>query len=169
MKKTVKHLLVSILAASSLCTSIPLSASAATVSPQISENVSSGLVMVDQTVEHLADGGYITIEIYESPSLSRAISQKQGRKVVTQSDSNGKMVWQYTLSATFSVNSGVSATCTKVTGTPSIYDTAWFTVSNTPNRSGNRATGNITMQNRTSKQKVSRSVTLTCDAYGNLS
>ena len=66
--------------------------------------------------------------------------------MISYSDSNGKQLWDYTLYGTFTVNPGVSATCTSVTGSPKIYDNSWSVASNTPSRSGNKATGKITMQ-----------------------
>ena len=102
----------------------------------------------------------------------RGVKLIQGEKMISYSDSNGKQLWDYTLYGTFTVNPGVSAPCTSVTGSPKIYDNSWSVASNTPSRSGNKATGKITMQKKFSGsvvQTVSKTVTLTCDANDKLS
>lgn len=172
-QKKLKKLIASMLIAGSICVSLPLSVSAATLPNSISNE--STFILVSETVEYLADGSYITTRIYESPNVvsSRAATyEKSGEKLVTYNNSDGKMVWKYLLSATFVVNPGVSATCKACYGTPSVLDSSWSVASNVPSGSGNKATGKITMQRKvlgTVVQTVSKTITITCDANGKLS
>lgn len=170
-RKNFKKLIASILIAGSICVALPCSVSAATTS-NASYQEAPG-ILISESVEYLKDGSSITTSIYESPIVSRAQTyEKSGAKALTFKDSNGKLLWTYTLAATFIVNPGVNATCKSATGAPSISDNSWSVVSNVPSCSGNKATGKITMQKKvlgTVAQTTTQTVTLTCDANGNLS
>lgn len=170
--QNIKKVIASILIAGSLCVSAPFAVSAATTANSLSYEMNSA--PLSETVEYLADGYSLTTSIYaETPVLTRASTYEQaGRKVISFKDSNGKLLWDYTISAVFTVNPGVSATCKTCAGTPKIYDNSWSIVSNKPSRSGNKATGTITMQKTvlgTVVQTITRTINLTCDANGNLS
>lgn len=169
--KRMKKLIVSALLAGSLCMALPLGVSAATNTNSLSQE--AGDILVDEKVEYLADGSYITTRTYCSSIMSKASTYNTtGRKVATYTDNTGKLLWTYTLVATFSVNPGVSATCTSCSATPSISDSSWSVVSNKPSRSGNKATATITMQRKvlgTVAQTTTKTLTITCDANGKLS
>ena len=170
-QKKFKKFIVSALIAGSLCVALPCSVSAATIPNSLSQDNAD--ILISESVEYLEDGSSITTSVYKSPILSRAATYEQpGSKTITFKDSNGKILWKYTLSAIFVVNPGVSATCKSASGTPFIYDNSWSVVSNKPSRSGNKATGTITMQKKllgTVVQTTTQTVNLTCDANGNLS
>lgn len=112
----------------------------------------------------------ITQDNFLSNPQSRATQTVSGSNTVTVKDGSTTL---YTLSvhATFSVNVGVSATCTGCSYTYSIKNSSWHFDSATATKSGNTATatGNfhkevlfITTQTRTTTAQ------LACDKNGNL-
>lgn len=112
----------------------------------------------------------ITQDNFLSNTQSRAAQTVSGSNTVTVKDGSTTL---YTLSvhATFSVNVGVSATCTGCSYTYSIKNSSWHFDSATATKSGNTATATgqfhkevlfITTQTKTS------TVRLTCDKNGNL-
>ena len=173
MKKNprTKKALLSLCLAATLCAAVPLSASAAAAPQEVSQFATS-VRTISTTVEYLPDGSSLTTEVQEVVGpQTRATVTKTGQKVLTYKDSNGKLLWKYTLTAEFSVNQGV-ATCTRANGLPTVYASDWSTAGNQPSRSGNRATGTVTMQRKVLGNVVEtkrETITLTCDKNGNLS
>lgn len=129
-------------------------------------------VLVSETVEVLPDGTVITISVYETPVQSRASTyHKSGKKTYT-STAGGETMWTLTVHGGFTVNEGVSATCTAATRSYGIYDDAWHYVTSSAYASGSSAIADgefckkalgITIETDTAH------VVLTCDKYGNLS
>lgn len=74
----------------------------------------------------------------------------------------------YTLYATFTYN-GSTSSCTSVSYSTTVYDSTWCFTSATASRSGNKATGSYTAKCPTLGQTVSNTITITCDANGNIS
>ena len=171
-QKKLKKWLASTLLVGSICVALPFSVSAAMETNSLSQEADSN-ILISESVEYLEDGSYITTSMYKTPVLYRASTYEQpASKVLTYTDNNGKLHWKYTLSAVFTVNPGVSATCKMCAGTPSISDNSWSIVSNKPSRSGNKATGTITMKRTVLgvvTQNTTKTLTITCDANGNLS
>ena len=117
----------------------------------------------------LEDGSYITIEI--TTLGERASGSVTGNKVYTHYDENGTSNWKAILSGSFTYI-GSSATCTSSNMSVSIYDSSWYTVSKSASKSGNQAMGSAIMGRTSLGNTVARvpvSLTLTCDANGNLS
>ena len=85
--------------------------------------------------------------------------------------SNGITQWKATLKATFTYD-GSTSRCTSV-DSPSvvIYDNTWSLDSKSCSKSGNTATGNITMAKKLllGSSKAPITLTLSCDKNGNLS
>ena len=166
-----KKALLSLCLAASLCAALPLSASAAAAPQEISQSAS--VQTISTTVDYLEDGSYFTTEIKEVVGpQSRATVTKLGQKTLTYRDSNGKILWTYTLKGEFSVNQGVSATCVKAGASSQIYSSDWSEAGNQPSRSGNKATGTVTMQRKVLGNVVEtkkETITLTCDKNGNFS
>ena len=123
-----------------------------------------------QEIEYLDDGSYIVTTITES--LSRAGNTKTGTKTDQYYDSNGALQWTISVTGTFSYD-GSSSTCTNVTGSTSITDTAsWRLVSESTNRSGNTATYEATLGYKVlgiTVRKETHTLNLSCDKNGNLS
>lgn len=128
---------------------------------------------------YLDNGSYITITIITQDvsalSLESATSAsvtKTGSKIVTCNDKNGNLEWKYTLFAEYSVVEGVSATCTSATYTPTIYDSAWSFSNGNVTKSGNAAYGVGTFKEKfllVTIDTVNIDISLSCDAYGNIS
>lgn len=133
----------------------------------------SALTEQETDIEYFADGSYIVTTITQESFLTRAASNTvKGNKSHTYYNSNGSIDWVFTVTGTFSVVSGVSATCTAVSHSTDIRASKWKLVSASSWRSGNQAIGNITIKQTMlgiTIQTVERTVTLTCDKYGNLS
>lgn len=130
--------------------------------------------VVSETVEYFSDGSScVTTVIDETPITPYATTfTKTGSKVYTLRNKNGDILWKFTVKGTFSVNSGVSATCTASSYSINIVDTAWENESASASRSGNKAIGKATFVRKVlfvTIESKSCTVTLTCDSNGNLS
>lgn len=133
----------------------------------------SSEVLVSQTVEFLPDGTSILITISEVPVSTYSTSYtKTGTKTYSSRNSNGEILWQFSVQGTFVVNTGVSATCTKAAHSYNILHSDWNYVSGSSHYSGNSAIGDgefeykflfIPIETRTCN------VILSCDQNGNLS
>ncbi len=121
-------------------------------------------ILVSRTVEVLENGDTIVTELYENAIQPR--TGKSGHKTSTYQNAAGSNIWAITVNGTFSYTYGVSSTATGATATVHIYsDTAHF-VSKNAYTSGNTATatGTVTYNSVT----TTRSVSISCDIYGNL-
>lgn len=122
-------------------------------------------------IEYLANGDYIETTITLLPSSRKAFTCS-GRKTATYKNSSGTILWSVTIKASFSYIPGKSSKCTSASGSSSSKSSNWKVSSATSSKSGNTATATATgTQYRNSKPvgSITRSVTLTCDTYGNLS
>ena len=130
--------------------------------------------IISETVEMLEDGYYVkTIVAEELPAMApRATTTKSGSKSYVLANNNGEELARFTLKGTFSVNTGVSATCTASSYTTSISNNSWSVKSASATKSGNQAIGDVTFVKKvlfiTTSTKEAR-VVLTCDKNGNLS
>ena len=130
--------------------------------------------IVRQTIEYFEDGSYITIIVTENISnITRATAYtKTGSKHYVMQNKDGDELWRFTVNGTFSVNSGVSATCTKSTYSIKITEDAWQNDSASASKSGNQATGTATFIKKLlfiTTDTRECSVVLSCDKNGNLS
>lgn len=120
-------------------------------------------------IVYLEDGSYYTIQTVTYGT--RASGSKTGNKVYTHHDSDGTSNWKVTLTGSFTYT-GSSATCTSSSVDVTIYDSNWYTISKSASKSGNTASASVTMGEKrggVTVTKVPVSLTLTCDANGNLS
>lgn len=129
--------------------------------------------MVSETVEYFEDGSYLTITVKQEAGIMPCgtVYEKSGSKAGVFRDKNGTELWRFTVRGTFSVNSGVSATCTKTSYSSSITDTTWERSSASTYASGNQAIGDATFiqkENGVTVETRSAHVVLTCDENGNL-
>lgn len=114
------------------------------------------------------DGSHIEISITESSM--RASNVQSGQKIHRYYDSSGNLDWEAVLTASFTYN-GTTSSCTSASCTLTIYDSAWYQVSKSTTRSGNTATTVLTMGQKVlgvTISKPSYTITLSCDANGNL-
>ena len=122
----------------------------------------------EKEIMHFADGSYLLIEL--SANGSRATEQVTGNKKYTYYDGNNTAQWRATLTGTFTYT-GSSATCTASSVDMTIYNSDWYVSYKTAGKSGNKATASVMMKKTSDKvtSSVPVSLTLSCDASGNLS
>ena len=130
--------------------------------------------IVSEATEYFEDGSSATIIVTEeSTPLTRAsVFTKTGSKYYIARNKNGVEMWRFTVHGTFSVNSGVSATCTKTSHTIKISEDVWQNQSATTKKSANQAIGDATFIKKLlfiTTETKSCHVVLTCDSNGNLS
>lgn len=167
MKKTLVVILLSISIMSTLV--MPLFAyDAETQSSQSIVNTSTEYILLD-------DGGYIKIELVvsDSPQTRASTFTKTGSKFVTNYDSDDNIIWQYTLTGSFLVESGVSATCTDSTYSTVSNSISWTFSNCSATRSGNEAFGVGTVKRKTLLlfvvETVDIDISIKCDVNGQLS
>ena len=120
-------------------------------------------------IERFEDGSYMTERIITNHS--RASGTKTGSKEKIYYDASGNADWKATVTGTFTYTGGSSA-CTTASCSVTIYDSAWYSISKSASKSGNTATANVAMGEKllgVKVNEVSTSVSLKCDANGNLS
>lgn len=123
----------------------------------------------DMEVIYFQDGSYMTIELIEKGA--RASGSKNGSKRSTYYGNDGAAEWIAVLSGSFTYT-GSSATCTSSSMNVTIYDSDWYVISKSASKSGDTATGSAVMGLKNAGVTVTRvpvSLTLKCDANGNLS
>ena len=135
----------------------------------------NGAEEADSTVIYLEDGGKIVIspviECDAGNSIKAASNTITRSREAYYSNASGKKEWIYTLTATFSYEYGVSATCTNASYSQSIYDSNWTFSNGSATKSGNTAHGKgkyIKKELFVTTQNIDVDVSLTCDVYGNV-
>ena len=128
----------------------------------------------EQLIEYYPDGSYYIVTISSHTSFTSFL-QTRGTKTETKNgshyNSNGSIAWKASITATFTYN-GTSASCTDVSKSTTIYDSAWKCTSSSCSKSGATATGNFTFKRYVllvPVQTVNKTLTLTCDKNGNVS
>lgn len=120
-------------------------------------------------VTYFEDGSYMTETIIVSNA--RASGTKTASKVKNYYDGSGNLDWKATLTGTYTYT-GSSSTCTSSSINVTIYDSAWYTISKSATKSGNTAYATVTMGQKmlgVTVSEVPASISLKCDANGNLS
>lgn len=131
-------------------------------------------VIVSETTEYFKDGSSITTIITKqiTPTPFGSTYTTSGSKAYIARNKDLEELWRFTVHGTFSVNSGVSSTCTAASYSISISNDAWENESASAYRSGNQAIGDATFIRKLLLITVERRschVVLTCDKNGNLS
>lgn len=131
-------------------------------------------IIVSKDTEYLSNGySIITIITEKAIPQSRATTfTKSASKYYVLLNEDLEELWRFTVHGTFSVNSGVSSSCTAVSYSYSISEDVWENESASCYRSGNQAIGDATFIKKLLLITVERKschVVLTCDKNGNLS
>lgn len=120
--------------------------------------------LLSRTVEVLDNGDTVITELYENAMQPR--TGKKGHKVGTYT-SGGKEIWSVRVDGTFEYTYGVSSKATNATATVTIYE---------PNAAFVRKNSYVTTNKAIATAEVSyhgvsatRTVSISCDIYGNLS
>lgn len=120
-------------------------------------------------IVYLEDGSYLVIETIQS--MARSNDTTSGFKRITGVDTDGVTRWRAILTGSFTYD-GTTATCTDSSVTTYVYASNWYEVSKTAGKSGNTATGSVTMGRTVlgiTVAKETYNMTLTCSANGTLS
>lgn len=130
--------------------------------------------IIYETTEYFEDGSSVTIIVTEeSTTLARTSSySKSGSKHYIFFDKDKVELWRFSVHGTFTVNPGLSSTCTEDSSSISISDDAWQTESSSTYHSGNQAIGNAVFIKKLLFITIDTqncNVVLTCDSNGNLS
>ena len=113
---------------------------------------------------------YVT-EVEECDSIMFLSNTKTAKKTTKFYNSNGSVVWFVSVSATFSY-SNTGSTCVNASVTAGSYDAFWKIISKSSNKRGNIGIANAVAGhyfNNNLLNKYSRSVSISCDRYGNIS
>ncbi len=130
-------------------------------------------VVVSETTEFFEDGSSLTITVTQDVGAVAygSVYSKSGSKTYVYRNGDNEEVLSFKLHGTFSVNSGVGATCTSTSYTTSISDTAWQLDSASSYASGNQAIGDATFVKKRFGIKFDTKnshIVLTCDENGTL-
>lgn len=124
--------------------------------------------IIHETTEYLPDGTKVTVTLSVQPVRTRGrVYTVNGKKDYTYGSD-----WTFTVYGSFSVNEGVSVSCTSDSYGSSIFNSAWTRASGTSGHSGATATASGTMTRYyggAPVQTVYPSVSVSCDKYDNLS
>ena len=128
-----------------------------------------GANALETEIIRFEDGSYavICLDTYGT----RASGTVSGSKVFNYYNSNSILEWKAVLNGSFSYT-GSSASCTSADLDITIYNTAWSTQYGYATKDGNKAIASGTMLKKAAGITVAKSpisMTLSCDANGNLS
>lgn len=130
-------------------------------------------ILISRTVEVQPDGSSIEILVYQSPVYARGNSYStSGSKVYNSTNAAGELLWTFKVTGVFKVVEGSSVYCTSASHSYTIAEDDWNYVSGSSYKSGNKAIGNAEFNRKVLGIVVETdtcTVTLTCDANGNLS
>ena len=119
------------------------------------------------------DGSYDIITTTSHFTISNLLNTKgtsSKTKTNEHHNADGSIAWKASITATFSYN-GTTASCTDVTKSTVIYNSAWKCTAASCSKSGATATGNFTFKRYVllvPVQTINKTLTLTCDANGNI-
>ncbi len=129
------------------------------------------------TVIYYDDGSTLTISpvqittqisAYSTDSTEKKLSANRS---ATRKDSDGNIIWKYTLYGTFTYVPGVSSVCTAATYRYEINDDAWSFSDGSATKSGNMAIGKGVFKRKTlfiTTNTANIDISLTCYIYGNV-
>ena len=136
-------------------------------------NEENDLLLVSSETTYEADGSYTVSNVYKSSISSYGnVYTTHGNKDVTKYSASDDVLWVYTLTAYYTVNTGVSAICFDASYTYNISGSGWSFSNGSTYYDENYATGKGKFTHKllfVTTQTVNIDITLTCDEYGNLS
>ena len=117
-------------------------------------------------------GSYVVTTLHIEPSVSRS-SNKTASKTSTAYNPSGAKLYSLTVTGTFSINNGVSVTCTSVSYSKSIFHSLWSLTSASTSRNNSSTTKASATATGYFKSTIgetqSLSPTVYCDKNGNIS
>lgn len=133
--------------------------------------------IISSYTEEFDDSSYIEYKLYENnildlQALSNNTYTKSGTKTVTKYDDNKNELWEYILTADFTINEGISSICTNVNYSTKIYETNWNFNNEGTNMINNTAYGkgsfHYTIFWFIKTQTINIDISIQCDNHGNL-
>lgn len=125
-----------------------------------------------ETIVYIDDEIQITSTtiIYTSYNLldTSSYSTKSATTTYTYKTLSGSVCATYTLRASFKYN-GTSSSCTSANYSTSVSSSNYTFTSCSASKSGNTATGNMTLYLKNSSKSITKVLTLACDKNGNIS
>ena len=111
------------------------------VSAITDNNLKENEIIISETTEYFEDGSSITTTVSQTlnTTQTRATKTISGNKTKTIRNSDGDILYKFKVMGTFSVNEGVSSTCTAVSCSASDFASGWSLYSSTTSKSGNTA------------------------------
>lgn len=131
--------------------------------------ISGRAAEVTKEIVSFEDGSYAVIEVMTNGS--RASGSVTGTKNYTYYGTDNVSEWKVILTGKFTYT-GTSANCSASDVDITVYDPIWYVSSEYTSKSGNKAKASVTMACNLDGATITRvpvSLTLTCDADGNLS
>ena len=131
--------------------------------------VSAAEITTSEEIIYFEDGSYLVIETVQS--MSRSANTTSGFNRYVYYSENGETRWRAILTGTFTYD-GTTATCTDSSVTTYVYADNWYEISKTAGKSGNTATGSVTMGRTVLGFTVAQepyNLSLTCSPNGVLS
>ena len=131
-----------------------------------------------KTLNTLITVSHWVTTIHEQISSGSGVSTKAtpytktGTRTQTAKNSSNVTLYSFTVKGTYTVNPGVSATCTASSYSHTISNSDWYLDSASASRTGNKAMATGTFKRKILFIVVETQVlspTLTCDKNGNLS
>ena len=129
--------------------------------------------LISEKIEYFPDGSSIVTQIFEDEIISsKGTVTKSGSKTAAYRDSNNNILCSFTIHGTFSVNTGVSATCTAASYSYTAPGSGWSLKTASATKSGSSAVGTSTFVKKVLLVTVDTrnlNCTLTCSKNGVLS
>ncbi|MBR6313329.1 MAG: hypothetical protein IKR49_01660 [Clostridia bacterium] len=119
------------------------------------------------------DGSYDVITTTSHFTITKFLNAK-GTKSETKTNehhnADGSLAWKASITASFTYN-GTTASCTSVSKSTTIYNSAWKCTASSCSKSGATATGSFTFKYYllgVPVKTINKTLTLTCDPNGNI-
>ena len=144
------------------------------VSAATCESLAKNEIVISETTEYFEDGSSVTTTVTQfiNQNTSRATKTVSGSKTATVKNTDGDVLYKFKVTGTFSVNEGVSATCTAVSCSASNLASGWSLDSYSTSKSGNKASATGIFKYKvlgiTTKTRET-SVSISCSVNGTLS
>lgn len=125
-----------------------------------------------QSITYFDDGSYVITTVSITNTVAtRASKTRVGSIKHDYHDAGGDLDWSASMTATFTYDGSTSRCTSANTPEITIYDNIWSVYSKSSSKSGNTATGNVTMAAKQiiGSSKFPVTLTLTCDKNGVLS
>lgn len=130
--------------------------------------------IIFETMQYFDDGSSVLIILTEETTASMRTStySKSGSKHYVFYNEDKVELWRFSVHGTFTIDPGISSTCTADSYSINISDDTWQNESASTYKSGNQAIGDATFIQKYLFITISIQnchVVLTCDTNGNLS